>query len=72
MVQEISDTYTGARKNRLEKYTDVREYDGTCNGTTVYRISEDNPNITIDLDALFDGIADSDSESDPLEMKAQA
>lgn len=72
LVQEISDTYTDARKNRLEKYTDVREYDGTCNGTTVYRISEDNPNITIDLDALFDGIADSDSESDPLEMKAQA
>lgn len=32
LVQEISDTYTGARKNRLEKYTDVREYDGTCNG----------------------------------------
>lgn len=72
MVQEISDTYINTRKNKLEKYTDVREYDGTCNGTTVYKISEDNPNIKVDLDALFDGIADSDSESNPLEMKAQA
>ena len=72
LIQDISDTYTCTRKNRLEKYTDVREYDGTCNGTTVYRISEDNPNIKIDLDTLFDGIADSDSESDPFEMKAQA
>jgi len=72
LIQDIRDTYTGTRKNRLEKYTDVREYDGTCNGTTVYKISEDNPNIKIDLDALFDGIADSDSESNPFEMKAQA
>lgn len=72
LVQEISDTYINTRKNKLEKYTDVREYDGTCNGTTVYKISEDNPNIKVDLDALFDGIADSDSESNPLEMKAQA
>lgn len=72
LVQEISDTYINTRKNKLEKYTDVREYDGTCNGTTVYKISEDNSNIKVDLDALFDGIADSDSESNPLEMKAQA
>ena len=72
LVREISDTYINTRKNKLEKYTDVREYDGTCNGTTVYKISEDNPNIKVDLDALFDGIADSDSESNPLEMKAQA
>lgn len=72
LVQEISDTYINTRKNKLEKYTDVREYDGTCNGTTVYKISEDNPNIKVDLDALFDGITDSDSESNPLEMKAQA
>lgn len=51
---------------------DVREYDGTCNTTTVYRIKEDNFDIEIDLDALLQGIAAFDSETDPFSMKAQA
>lgn len=72
LIQDISSGYIGEGKNKLNKYADVREYDGTCNTTTVYRIREDNPDIEIDLDALLQGIADSDSESDPFSMKAQA
>lgn len=71
LIQDISG-YIGEGKNKLNKYVDVREYDGTCNTTTVYRIREDNPDIEIDLDALLQGIADSDSEADPFSMKAQA
>lgn len=71
IIEEISQLYIGVN-GRLSKYSDIREYDGTCNATTVYKISESNDNITIDIESLLQGIADSDVESDPLEMKAQA
>ena len=72
LIQDISSRYTDEGKNKLDNYVDVREYDGTCYTTTVYRIRENNPDIEIDLDALLHGIADSDSEADPFSIKAQA
>lgn len=72
LIHDISSGYIGEGNNKLNIYRDVREYDGTCNTTTIYRISEDNSDIEIDLDALLQGIADSDSEADPFGMKAQA
>ena len=72
LIQDVSLGYIDESKNKLNKYVDVREYDGTCNATTIYRIREDNVDVEIDLDALLQGIADSDSESDPFGMKAQA
>ena len=72
LIQDISDRYTDNRNCKLSKYIDVLEYDGTCNATTVYRISEYNNEISIDLESLFQGIADSDSEVDPFSIKAQA
>lgn len=72
LIQDISTGYTDGGKSKLGKYADVREYDGTCNATTIYRISEDNPEISIDLETLLQGIADSDSEADPFSIKAQA
>lgn len=72
LIQDISVGYVDGGKSKLNKYADVREYDGTCSATTIYRISEDNAEIGIDLDALLQGIADSDSESDPFSMRAQA
>lgn len=72
LIKDISAGYVGEGKNKLKKYADIREYDGTCNATTVYRISENSSDIEIDLEALLQGIADSDSEADPFGMKAQA
>lgn len=72
LIQDIAEGYVGEGNNKLDKYTDIREYDGTCNSTTIYRISENNPDIEIDIEALLQGIADSDSEVNPLSMKAQA
>lgn len=72
LINDISHIYVSNDKNRLSKYNEVREYDGTCNGNTIYRISDDNENINIDLEALLEGIANSDVEADPLEMKSQA
>lgn len=71
IIEEISQIYTGTN-GRLLKYGDIREYDGTCNATTVYKISDSNQNIIIDKESLLQGITDSDVESNPLEMKAQA
>lgn len=42
LIQDIAEGYVSEGKNRMNKYADVREYDGTCNSTTIYRISEDN------------------------------
>lgn len=72
LIRDISLTHMDGTKGRLLKYEDVREYDGTCNGTTIYRISDDNADVQIDLDHLLEGIANSDSEVDPFEMKVQA
>lgn len=72
LIKDICMEYTDSNRNRLSKYTDVREYDGTCNGTTIYRISENNSDVEIGLDALIQGVTDSDSEIDPFEMKTQA
>ena len=66
LIQDISSRYTDEGKNKLDNYVDVREYDGTCNTTTVYRIRENNPDIEIDLDALLHGIADSDMVDDEI------
>ena len=72
LIQDISSGYTEGSQNKLDKYTDIREYDGSCNGTTIYKISEGNEDVRIDVDSLLQGIADFDVESKPLDMKAQA
>ena len=73
LIQDISELYIGEKgKKRLSKYNDVRNYDGTCNGTTIYKIPFKGNNITVDLDALFKGIINSDIECDPFEIKPQA
>ena len=61
LIQDISFGYSEGAKSKLSKYVDVREYDGTCNTNTIYRISENNFDIKIDFDALIQGIADYDS-----------
>ncbi len=72
LIKEISKSYTNGGKNRLLKYSDVRNYDGTCNGTTIYKIPYKNSNVTIDLDELFEGIANTDIECNPFDMKPKA
>lgn len=72
LIQSISISYVDGEKNRLSDYIDVREYDGTCNGTTIYKISENSSSFDIALDVLFDAIAGSDTEADPIGMKTQA
>lgn len=72
LIQEISESYCEGSENHLKKYTDLRRYDGTCESTTIYKLTESESNIPIDLDTLLQGVAESDTEYDPLEMKANA
>ena len=72
LIQEISKSYSGNGKNSLSKYIDVRNYDGTCIGTTIYKIPEEGSGVTIDIDALLSAVANTDRECDPLQMKANA
>ena len=72
LAQDISNRFLLADGGIINKYTDVREYDGTCNASTIYRISETNAEINIDLDLLLQGVADADTEMNPLAMKASA
>lgn len=72
LVKEVSDSYCVGAKKHLSKYTDLRVYDGTCNATTIYKIPKTGCNITIDLDKLLQGVANTDRECDPFQMKANA
>lgn len=72
LIHDISNGLIANGIGKLGKYTDVREYDGTCNALTIYKISENNNDIVVDLDYLFESIANSDTEVNPLEIKAQA
>lgn len=72
LIQEISESYSGSEKNHLLKYTDLRKYDGTCNSTTIYKIPNGYEIVHIDLDALLEGISNTDVECDPFQMKANA
>lgn len=72
LIQEIHDSYSGATKNYLIKYTDLRPYDGTCNALTIYKIPEVGCDVTIDIDRLLQGIANTDRECDPFQLKANA
>ena len=73
LIQDISELYTGEKgKKRLSRYNDVRNYDGTCSGTTIYKIPFEESDVVVDLDALFEGITNSDVECNPFEIKPQA
>ena len=56
----------------MELVNDVRNYDGTCSGTTIYKIPFEESDVVVDLDTLFEGITNSDVECNPFEIKPQA
>lgn len=69
IVKELSDIYIN---NKLDKFTDVRKYDGTCNESTIYKIEDIFEEYNFDLNTLFEKIANSNREVNPFDMKAQA
>lgn len=71
-IKEIADGYIQPDRGALNKYQDVREYDGTSIDRIVYTLNADNELIQTEYEALIKAIATPDAEIDPLSMKAQA
>lgn len=71
-VSEISSRYNDAEKGVLQKYHDIRDYDGSTFDKTIYRLEKDNDLIATEYTVLIEAIASPDAEINPLDFKAQA
>lgn len=66
LLKEISGIYLHGKKKAISLYQDVREYDGTANSLTVYKLQADSELIANEFNALLEAIANPDTESDPF------
>lgn len=66
LLDNISTLYIKGKKKALSNYQEVRDYDGTANSLTIYRLASDNELISQEYEALLTVIADPDTESDPF------
>lgn len=72
LLHDIASTYLGGNKARLNRYRDIRIYDGSCIASSIYLIEENNPQVHIELDGLLKELGESDVEADPLELQYKA
>ena len=66
LLKEIGDTYLYSKTKALSIYQEVREYDGTTNSLTIYKMSTDDPLISDEYQKLLNAIANPNVESDPF------
>ena len=66
LLEDIAEIYLNGKKKALSLYQDVREYDGTANSLTIYKMSTDNELITSEYKALLAAVSDPDTEGDPF------
>lgn len=71
-LEEVAERYLNDNKGVLNKYQDVREYDGTSLANTIYYLDKDSDLIKKQYAALIAAIASPDAEIDPLNMGTQA
>lgn len=71
-ISEVSERYIDAQKGEINKYNDVRNYDGTMIDKTVYVLDKDSELVCDEFQLLLGAIANPDVEIDPLAMNAQA
>lgn len=61
-LEEVAKRYIAEGKGILNKYQDVREYDGTSIANTIYYLNKDNDLIRDQYAALMTVIASPDAE----------
>lgn len=66
-ISEIIEIYTGTGKKSIKNIQSVREYDGTADALTVYKLATKSPIISEEYELFLQTIADPDSENDPFE-----
>lgn len=71
-VGELAAKYTNDSKGILNTYTDLLDYDGTTNASTIYKLEASNELIVNEYHRLIEAIGTSDCELNPLELKPQA
>ena len=67
LLTDISNIYTGNGKKSLDLIREVREYDGTTDALTIYKLDASNDLISSEYENFVQQIADPDSENDPFE-----
>lgn len=67
LVNDIEAIYTGHGKKAVTMYRSVREYDGTADALTVYKLSSSHELISEEYATFVQVIADPNSENDPFE-----
>lgn len=68
-VASLSKRYLGSEKGSLNKYTSVKEYDGTTDGMTIYKLNKDNPLIATEYASFVTAISSPDVEADSMTFK---
>lgn len=72
LVKEIAAKYLEEGKNSLESYRECRDYDGSTDNQIIYKLTKDKGLIAEDYQSLLKAVAHPDTESNPLELKANA
>lgn len=67
LVNEIAAIYTGNGKKSIDSFHDVREYDGTADALTIYKLPINHELISSEYTAFVQVIADPNTENDPFE-----
>lgn len=67
LINDIAAVYTGNGKKSIDTYRAVREYDGTSDALTVYKLSSTHELISKEYATFVQVIADPNNEDDPFE-----
>lgn len=72
LVEDIANNYLDETKGRMKQYREIQDYDGTAEGSIIYRLDARNELINEEFLRLLYSIANTNQELDPFEHKFQA
>lgn len=67
LINDIASVYTGNGKKAIAAYRSVRDYDGTADALTVYKLPSTHELISTEYASFVQVIADPNNEDDPFE-----
>ena len=72
IVEDIAEKYLDETKGKMKQYRETMDYDGTAEGSIIYRLASDNELISEEFPRLLESIANTNQELDPFEHSFQA
>ena len=70
LLTDISRLNSTGKKSIREKYNEVREYDGTAEVKSIYKLNDDSPYVQSEYQSLLDEIANPETENDPFNYQS--